>query len=198
MSSMPSFTQNGELVLRFKDWVRLVPLGRRPLVLGRSGGCDVQLIDRQISRRHCRILPAEDGTWLVEDLGSLTGTRLDGMLLERPAPLRPGDRLEIGPMEACIELWPPLLPATGHDASGLEPLLQRIDELGSTGDELLRPIVDRAKLAAFELLAACGALSAERTRRRNGDLHQEKTVPRNVEAGTAALDLRKHVGPLLV
>ena len=196
MSSMPSFVQNGELILRFKDWVRLVPLGRRPLVLGRSGACDVQLNDRQISRCHCRILPAEDGSWLVEDLGSLTGTRLDGLPIERLTLLRPGDRLEIGPMKACIELWPPLLMAAGHDLRGLEPMLQTIEQLSSTEDKRLRPMIDRAKLAVFELLEACGALAAEQMRRRKPEPRHEQPSTRRPENGKA-LQLRRHDGPLL-
>src|SRR5262245_53858973 len=121
-----------ELVIRFEQWARRVPLGREPLVLGRGAECDVQLVDPKISRRHCRLAPAGDGTWLVEDLGSRTGTFLGGLPLQAPTPVRPGDRLQIGPMEAQIEPRPTLssaLASSERDARNIELLLQTFDDL---------------------------------------------------------------------
>jgi FHA domain/Domain of unknown function (DUF1707) len=65
------------------------------LVLGRDPDCDCVLADTTVSRRHARI--RRDGeTWLLEDLGSLNGTRLNGWRVTEPVELRPGDRVSFG------------------------------------------------------------------------------------------------------
>jgi pSer/pThr/pTyr-binding forkhead associated (FHA) protein len=35
-------------------------------------------------------------TWLISDLGSMNGTRVNGWRLTGPAPLRPGDQVGFG------------------------------------------------------------------------------------------------------
>jgi hypothetical protein len=45
------------------------------LTIGRAPECDIQIPDRQVSRIHARIYPAEDAVEL-EDLGSKNGTFL--------------------------------------------------------------------------------------------------------------------------
>ena len=76
-----------ELLIHHNEWTRHVPLGREPIVLGRSEDCDVQLDDGRISRKHCRLSPSDEGVWTIEDLGSQTGTLLGGH------PFRTLDRL---------------------------------------------------------------------------------------------------------
>jgi len=53
--------------------------------------------DDAVSRRHARIFPADSG-FHIEDLDSANGTRLNGVWLEAnaPAPLVPGDTIELG------------------------------------------------------------------------------------------------------
>lgn len=46
-------------------------------VLGRQAECDVLLTEGHTSRRHARLVQAEDGYWL-EDLGSSNGTFING------------------------------------------------------------------------------------------------------------------------
>lgn len=65
-----------------------------PLVLGRGSGCDVQLSDPAISRRHA-LLEFQDGqVWLV-DLDSSNGTLLNGKRVSRGT-VQPGDRVRLG------------------------------------------------------------------------------------------------------
>ncbi len=64
------------------------------VVLGRSSDCELILPDVLLSRRHAELVLVEAG-WLLRDLGSLNGTRLNGARLERDASLRDGDVIEV-------------------------------------------------------------------------------------------------------
>lgn len=64
-------------------------------VIGRGRGADIRLDDPNISRTHLQ-LTFEDDSWVVSDLGSTNGSRLNGRPLSAPAVLRPGDVIELG------------------------------------------------------------------------------------------------------
>jgi two-component system, cell cycle response regulator len=66
------------------------------MVLGRGREAQVRLDDAGASRAHARITPADGGVYVLEDLGSLNGTFVDGKRIERTE-LRSGDRINIGP-----------------------------------------------------------------------------------------------------
>lgn len=74
---------------------RRIPLGGNPLVIGRLPECDVVLADGNVSRRHAEIRPHGDG-WVLADLGSTNGTRLNGFRLTAPRELRSGDEIAMG------------------------------------------------------------------------------------------------------
>ena len=86
----------------------LVSEGRRNVisgeraVLGRSRGCDVVLADPNISREHAEV--RRDGSsWVVADLGSTNGIKVNGRRVEQAA-LEPGDRITLGLTELTFEL----------------------------------------------------------------------------------------------
>jgi FHA domain-containing protein len=68
--------------------------GKSDLVLGRSRGCDVVLSIEAVSRRHAQLF-FRDGNWVIRDLGSTNGTRVNGVRVSR-CRLRPGDRVALG------------------------------------------------------------------------------------------------------
>ncbi len=70
------------------------PLQGERVVVGRSRDCDLILPDVLLSRRHVELVRSAEG-WLVRDLGSLNGTRLNGARVENEALLRNGDVVEI-------------------------------------------------------------------------------------------------------
>ncbi|MEU5213319.1 FtsK/SpoIIIE domain-containing protein [Streptomyces sp. NPDC020742] len=71
--------------------------------IGRSADADVPLDDPDVSRLHCAVTVAADGSVQVADLRSTNGTAVDGTDLgEQPAPLRPGALLRIG--ESALRL----------------------------------------------------------------------------------------------
>jgi pSer/pThr/pTyr-binding forkhead associated (FHA) protein len=66
------------------------------LTIGRSTDCAVPLPDDNfVSQVHARVFRREDEYW-VEDLGSTNGTLMNGRKLSGPAPVRRGDRLQVG------------------------------------------------------------------------------------------------------
>lgn len=74
-------------------------LGRTDLTIGRGGQNDVALEgDEFASARHARVEPRGDGIW-VQDLGSTNGTFVNGLRLEQPHRLDPGDVLRVGETE---------------------------------------------------------------------------------------------------
>ena len=47
----------------------------------RSSGAtagNLPLTDNTVSRRHCELLPADDGGWILRDVGSANGTYVNG------------------------------------------------------------------------------------------------------------------------
>ena len=69
------------------------PQGERTTI-GRSPDCEIFLDDVTVSRKHA-VLLQRDGTFLVEDLGSLNGTFLNRRRIES-GELADGDELQIG------------------------------------------------------------------------------------------------------
>jgi hypothetical protein len=71
------------------------------LTLGRETDNDVALIDPKISRYHARIEP-RDGAWVLSDLGSTNGTRLNGLRVVRCG-IVPGDFIYLGDVVISVE-----------------------------------------------------------------------------------------------
>jgi hypothetical protein len=74
--------------------------------IGRTRECDLCLTDLSVSRTHALLVRREDG-WVLSDLGSHNGTRLNGWLVREPVPVRPGDRVEFGSMAFVVQGDPP-------------------------------------------------------------------------------------------
>jgi Domain of unknown function (DUF1707)/FHA domain len=73
----------------------LPPAGSSRIVVGRAPACQFVLTDLTVSRFHAELYQADEG-WMVSDLGSMNGTRVNGWRLTGPARLRPGDELGFG------------------------------------------------------------------------------------------------------
>jgi hypothetical protein len=83
-----------------------MPLGQHGGVIGRSRECDIVLADSNVSRRHAEIRPDGRDGWVVTDLGSTNGVRVNGnpVTPNRPEALQSGDRLDIGTVDARFEV----------------------------------------------------------------------------------------------
>jgi hypothetical protein len=69
--------------------------GGRVVVLGRSRDCDCVLSEPSVSRRHAE-LRRDGGRWLLRDLGSRNGTRVNGVRVLEATEVAPGDRVSFG------------------------------------------------------------------------------------------------------
>lgn len=157
-----------------------------PLTIGRSASCEVRLDDEQrvVSGHHARI-ELREGRYELTDLGSKNLTYLNGEPLtpDRPEPLAPGDRIEIGSFVIAVAPAEaePAAPEAGEDtvldpgfanpfvepAAELAGTLERIAALWAAEpagrrDTALRQALAEALAAApdREALAAVGRLLA--------------------------------------
>jgi hypothetical protein len=77
-------------------------IGQDPVVIGRMPECDVVLSDPNVSRRHAEVLRVE-GDFMVRDLGSTNGTRLNGAPITEGY-LRTGDNITVGSTTLVFEM----------------------------------------------------------------------------------------------
>lgn len=96
----------------------VVPLAHDQVTIGRREGNTVRLTERNVSRRHAR-LTKSNGTFVVEDLGSYNGVKINGQRIEANTALRSGDRLEIGDYQ--IDFEDDRLALARTDPAGLSP-----------------------------------------------------------------------------
>jgi hypothetical protein len=88
-------------VLRISGRATIV--GERGAVIGRSRECDVVVDDANVSRRHAEVRPS-GANWIVRDLGSTNGIKVNGRRVEAPQSLRAGDTIELGTTRVTFEL----------------------------------------------------------------------------------------------
>jgi small-conductance mechanosensitive channel len=81
---------------------RSLALAGEPVTVGRSRACALPLTDPNASKEHLR-LAWEDGAWVMTDLGSSKGTRVNGKPATRAA-LRPFDRIAVGDTVMIFEM----------------------------------------------------------------------------------------------
>jgi small-conductance mechanosensitive channel len=81
-------------VLEGPERGRSLALSGAPATVGRSRGCTLALTDPNASKEHLRIA-WDNGSYVLTDLGSSFGTRLNGQAVSRAA-LSPLDRIAIG------------------------------------------------------------------------------------------------------
>ncbi len=63
--------------------------------IGRDPDCDLVIADLTVSRQHAGLYRYLRG-WLLTDLGSTNGTRLNGWRVREPVPVCPGDQVSFG------------------------------------------------------------------------------------------------------
>ncbi|MEM9775029.1 MAG: FHA domain-containing protein [Chloroflexota bacterium] len=144
-------TSNPVLIMREgqlagQRWV----LENNSFLIGRGAECDLVLPERQVSRHHVRIEPADVG-YELHDLGSKNGTHINGRKITGTVPLNDGDSIQIA---LCVTLMfvgtEATVPLTWEDPKPEKALV--LEEEKRTvlvrGKELSPPL----SLAQFRLL----------------------------------------------
>ena len=101
-----------------------IPLVRTTMKVGRRRSCDIALPFPNVSSFHCE-LAFKDGYWVVRDLNSTNGIKVNGQRL-RFRPLRPGDKITIGKRDYKINYELPQ-----HGQKALESLLSESEDIYS-------------------------------------------------------------------
>jgi pSer/pThr/pTyr-binding forkhead associated (FHA) protein len=150
-----------KLVIEDESGTRsVVPFAGDAIVVGRAAeGVTFRLAERNVSRRHARFL-RQNGTVFVEDLGSLTGTRVNGEKIAGRRKLRPGDLVQIGDYDlAVLEEGaaaepgaPPPLPVGARDPSSVTIRFE--------APRAAPPQPPRARAVGLTLFAGAVALAA--------------------------------------
>jgi hypothetical protein len=89
----PGGTAGGSLVL--PDGQRIV-LSGSPVVIGRATDAGIRLDQTSVSRRHAEVRASAEGSWVVVDLGSTNGTRVNGGVVSGERRLKPDDAISVG------------------------------------------------------------------------------------------------------
>lgn len=72
-----------------------VQITAQPVTIGRHPDCDVVLNDHEVSRQHAEVRRDDDG-FVIVDLGSLNGTKVNGAGVKGSRTLHDGDSIVIG------------------------------------------------------------------------------------------------------
>jgi len=79
-----------------------VKASREEIVIGRDEHCDLTLDYPTVSRRHA-VIKTKDGRAIVEDCGSATGLRVNGIPIRKRTDLETGDEIAIGPFRIVFD-----------------------------------------------------------------------------------------------
>jgi pSer/pThr/pTyr-binding forkhead associated (FHA) protein len=80
----------------------VVPFVREEITIGRQEGNTIRLTERNVSRRHARLL-RQNGHVVVEDLGSSNGTRINGERISGQSAIKDGDLIQIGDYDLALQ-----------------------------------------------------------------------------------------------
>lgn len=119
----------------------IVPLGEEEVTIGREPGNTIQLTEQNVSRQHARLTQGSDG-WVIEDLDSYNGVKVNGVLVEGSVTLNEGDVVQIGDYHLAL-------------SNNVEQTTLNIERPGQAANEPNRvmPSVDLPRISASEAAA---------------------------------------------
>jgi predicted component of type VI protein secretion system len=83
--------------------------------LGRGKDADLVIGGKSVSRLHARLEKAPGGQWVLSDLGSSNGTRVEGQRLDGPCTLMDGETFQLGDVEVRLRLDGSVAPEPAPD-----------------------------------------------------------------------------------
>lgn len=105
---------------------------------GRGSACEIRILDLKLSRKHC-LFEYQGKEWVVEDLGSTNGAKLNGQTLANTRSLTSGAVIEAGTTTLTVAGF--VDPETAEESSVIDV------------EELPLPKTDEAVLAESTLVA---------------------------------------------
>lgn len=133
-----------------------VPLIHPEIIIGRLASSDIVLSDPAVSRQHAAIRWTEGG-YEIADLGSRSGTFVDGRAISGPTLLQPGERIRLGgtelaflvvrtdpdgrPTEMNTSTRPPQAGQPSNRATGETSM--SLDDVGAAVNRALDPALKR-------------------------------------------------------
>ena len=94
------------LIVKIKDGAPVAfPLSKETHLIGRDNFCDIFLADESVSREHAKI-EKSGKKYLISDNESLNGTLQNGRPVQGKSPLRKGDIITFGSVEAIFDNAP--------------------------------------------------------------------------------------------
>jgi ABC transport system ATP-binding/permease protein len=121
----------------------VVPFVRDEITIGRQEGNTIRLTERNVSRRHARLV-RQNGHVIIEDLHSSYGIRVNGDRIAGQVQVGDGDLIQIGDYDLAIqaEAQPAATvpmdethPGLGGGVSATQPLLPSVGDLPQAADE---------------------------------------------------------------
>ena len=99
---------------------KVFPLDKPEMVIGRDLTVDIVIIDTEVSRKHAHLV-AQQGGYVIEDLGSTNGTEVNGTRLTSPYLLRPGEEINFGEHVTMVFETVPYDPEATQISPGTTP-----------------------------------------------------------------------------
>ena len=81
----------------------VVPLVRDEITIGRREGNTIRLTERNISRKHAKLRKV-DGSYVVEDLSSYNGVKVNGRRIGGEIAIKAGDQIAIGDYQLALQV----------------------------------------------------------------------------------------------
>src|SRR5580658_741937 len=79
-----------------------IPMDKAIIFIGRHPDCDVVITrSRMISRKHCALVQIEK-SFMIRDLGSTNGVKVNGQRVPKEAHFTPGDTVTIGDIDYLV------------------------------------------------------------------------------------------------
>lgn len=156
------------------------------VTIGRAREATIVVTDKGISRIHCTVERAKDGTFVIKDEESTNGTLVNGVKVTEAA-LQPGDRIQLG-AEAILQF--------GYFDEAEELLVNKLYE-AATRDPLTKALNRRAFDDRYQAELAYAKRHSERLVVVGIDLDHFKQVNDTYGHPTGDLVLREAAGAIL-
>lgn len=127
------------LIIEFQNASRDVPLKEGRHTLGRSKKCEIFIPDSNLSREHCCFVVAADGC-VLEDLGSMNGTQVNGKKIDKRQALSPGDAVRVG--SVLVHFESKRAAATTREVKKSTVRAAKVAKTGAAAARRGRPIKD--------------------------------------------------------